>query len=288
MTLLYRQHGLQFPLDTVQIISWLLFAFFSVGFYFLLLPFLPHLVYDFVVIPYSVFLLFGIALKILCSYIDPKDPNVEYDKISKASKSLPPGFRVIDEHRYCCICKTFVTDKAKHCKLCNKCVEHFDHHCKYINNCVSKTRNYKPFFCLVIIMSVLSLSVAIGTCFIVFLILVGPLRPMFKVVSLRWLRIIGLSLLGVLSIPVSYLIIQLLVFHIGLVRNKITTYDFIVRSRKRRDPIPKKVIEQEGEEKTTEILLRRPTLDNNSAGSSTEKETSLCTPSCIIKPTKLD
>ncbi|KAL0222596.1 hypothetical protein RCL1_002450 [Eukaryota sp. TZLM3-RCL] len=281
--LLVRRNGLQPPYDAVQMIAWGLFAIFALGFYFVLLRFIPPFLNVFVSYPWTFFLILGTVMNLWVSLIDPADPAVDTRKITKLSRSLPVGFRVIDEKNYCCICKVTVGPRSKHCKLCNKCVGDFDHHCKYINTCVSKSRNYFQFFTLLITMTTLSITLAGGVFFILVLIVLGPLRFQFRMVPKRFLNVILLFLLGCIAVPTSYLLFQLLVFHVGLIKAKLTTYEFIVKSKRPQESIKPAIVQNDS--KQVEMVMRRP----GSVGSKLKDEEKRspgngvpsCLPSCI-------
>ena len=49
---------------------------------------------------------------------------------------------------FCDLCAKDVRHGSKHCRTCDKCVTHFDHHCVWLNNCVG-SKNYHSFLSLV-------------------------------------------------------------------------------------------------------------------------------------------
>ncbi|KAL0215183.1 hypothetical protein P9112_007367 [Eukaryota sp. TZLM1-RC] len=285
-----RRHGLQRPFDVVQIIAISIFGFFASGFFLVLLPFIPPFAFVYVAYPWIFLLSLGVFLKLWCSFIDPADPSVDYTRITRSSKTLPPGFRVVDEQNYCCICKTHVLPNSKHCKLCNKCVSNFDHHCRYLNTCVSKAHNYVQFFVLLIIMTFLAVSLCITTFLVFLFIIFGPLRSHFRSISFKWVKLAFLSLIGLVSLPTSYLLLQLLIFHVGLLRSGLTTYDFIVRSRKRKSstsappPLPsdevvtQTVIQKVDPKRHEELKKKQPSVVSC---------VTICTPSCISNQKRL-
>uniref|UniRef100_A0A8C3HMG9 Palmitoyltransferase n=1 Tax=Chrysemys picta bellii TaxID=8478 RepID=A0A8C3HMG9_CHRPI len=188
--------------------------------------------------------------------IDPADANVRENKYlgQLATFSRNQHAHVI-ENRHCHVCDVDVSSKSKHCGTCNKCVCGFDHHCKWLNNCVGE-RNYWLFLNSVV-SAILGLVLLLLIAFYVFVeFFVNPMmlrtNQHFEVLKNDtdiWfvflpaapietqapaiLVLAGiLILLGLLTV---ILLGHLLIFHIYLMWNKLTTYEYIVQQRPRQE-----------------------------------------------------
>ena len=121
-----------------------------------------------------------------------------------------------------------------------KCVDGFDHHCKWLNTCIGR-HNYKIFY--------VTLSSATGL--VVFEVIVEIVLIICFVVDKGSLQttisrfygessgsidswLIATSIMLALMIPVGALLVQLWTFHVGLIRDKTTTYAYL------REPTTKK------------------------------------------------
>ncbi|KAG9337767.1 hypothetical protein JZ751_028265 [Albula glossodonta] len=184
--------------------------------------------------------------------IDPADINV------LARKNYSNPMPVLDKRKHphvihnlhCYLCEVDVGPKVKHCSSCNKCIADFDHHCKWLNNCVGG-RNYWFFFVTVV-------SAVLGILLLVFIILfifiehflnpdVLRTAPQFQSVQENgtWLAFLpvapvetssaGILALAFITIMLGVasllLLCHLLGFHIYLLTQKMSTYEYIVKQR---------------------------------------------------------
>ncbi|XP_064410413.1 palmitoyltransferase ZDHHC11 isoform X1 [Latimeria chalumnae] len=251
-----RVNGWSLPLHTFQLVAWLLFSYLAVVGFGIYIPLLPYgwknagyAVIGLVFIYHSIVHLAAVS-------VDPADPSV---RAKKNYNGLMPVFdrskhTHVIQNLHCYLCEVDVGPKAKHCSSCNKCISDFDHHCKWLNNCVGG-RNYRFFFHTVVsaAVGVLLLVLVILYVFIQHFINPADLRtaPQFDRVSANttWLAFlpfapIETSAAGLLAIAAITVLLglacllllgHLLVFHIYLLRKKLSTYDYIVEQRHKQE-----------------------------------------------------
>ncbi|XP_043116734.1 palmitoyltransferase ZDHHC11 isoform X2 [Puntigrus tetrazona] len=253
-----RINGWSPPLHGFQLLAWLLYGFMAVVGFGVYVPLLPA--------PWSsaaygtigaVFLLHLLS-HVAAVTVDPADLSVRSRK--EYSSPVPVFDNTKHQHvihnLHCSLCEVDVGPKAKHCSSCNKCIADFDHHCKWLNNCVGG-RNYWFFF-VTISSAVAGMVLLIPVVLFVFVEhYVNPsvLRtaPQFQTVKGNgtWLVFLpaapletsSLSLLVLafitvlLGLAALLLLCHLLCFHVYLLSQGISTYEYIVR--KRQSPNPK-------------------------------------------------
>lgn len=187
--------------------------------------------------------------------IDPADYNVR----AKSYKGPLPEFdrtkhAHVIENCHCYLCEVDVGPKSKHCSACNKCVASFDHHCRWLNNCVG-SRNYWLFLNSVIsaLVGIVLVVIIASYVFIEFFLDPSKLRSdkhfQEKNESVVWFvflpvapvsttgpaipALAGITVaLGLLS---ALLLGHLLCFHMYLMWNRLSTYEYIVRQRHRQE-----------------------------------------------------
>ena len=141
--------------------------------------------------------------------------------------------------KYCWVCETDVAEHAMHCKYCNKCISQFDHHCKWLNTCVGES-NYPYFFrTLISISSLLLVHLGVMVGIVADIFSGGPTEQLAKDwfgVGTPYVVVCFNIVFCVFSSIAFMLIVQLLVFHVGLQRKGLTTYKYILRdNQKKRD-----------------------------------------------------
>ncbi|NXR02908.1 ZDHC1 palmitoyltransferase, partial [Sagittarius serpentarius] len=247
-----RRNGWSWPLHLFQIIAWLLYLFFALVGFGILVPLLPrHWLPAGYICP-GVCFIYHLVVHLTAVSIDPADANVREKNYlgPLATFNRNQHAHVIENH-HCHVCDVDVSAKSKHCGTCNKCVCGFDHHCKWLNNCVGE-RNYWLF-----LNSVLSAILGLGllllvACYVFAEFFIDPttLRSdrhfdALKNHTDRWfvflpavpvetrasaiLVMAGIFIL--LSLMTVILLGHLLTFHIYLMWNKLTTYEYILQQR---------------------------------------------------------
>jgi hypothetical protein len=268
MTTAKRHNGLASPHSRMQISTWVFLPVLVLQFLLFITPILP-LAASIVGTVVFLALCAGAAIfGFMATAIDPMDPRLS-DATEEGYKDpfagpfwqcivklpglqLPqhsPGVAV-DNHdhdnnnnntdhaeneektKYCWVCEHDVALQSMHCRYCNKCIANFDHHCQWLNTCVGE-RNY-PFFyktlwsiaILLVMHALIALALSID-------ILIGGTS---KLRANEWFSanlselVVSVNLLFVLLDSICLiLILQLLVFHIKLRAQNLTTYKFILQ-----------------------------------------------------------
>ncbi|NWS72023.1 ZDHC1 palmitoyltransferase, partial [Crotophaga sulcirostris] len=251
-----RRNGWSWPLHYFQITAWLLCLFFALVGFGILVPLLPHhWLYAGYICP-GVCFIYHLVVHLTSVSIDPADANVREKNYlgPLATFNRNQHAHVIENH-HCHICDVDVSAKSKHCGTCNKCVYGFDHHCKWLNNCVGK-RNYW-FFLNSVLSAILGLGLLLlVACYIFVEFFVDPMMlrsdshfDALKNHTDRWFvflpaapvetrapaLLVTAGVFILLSLVTVILLGHLLTFHIYLMRNKLTTYEYILQQRCQRE-----------------------------------------------------
>ncbi|XP_067348661.1 palmitoyltransferase ZDHHC1 isoform X2 [Channa argus] len=270
-----RNNGWSWPPHPFQLLAWLLYIYFAITGFGVFIPLLPAHWIPAGYICTGIMFLCHLCVHVMAVSIDPGDYNVR----TKSNKGPVPVFdrskhAHVIENCHCYLCQVDVPE-SKHCKACNKCVENFDHHCRWLNNCVGR-RNYKLFLqsvvsallgvCLVLVVSsyifieffldpsqlrtdkhfLVRNDTAVWFVFLP----VAPLRSAAAVIPALAAITIALALLS------SVLLCHLLCFHIYLMWNRLSTYEYIVRQRHRHDRDPRKPGPGSGKETAAPSIIK--------------------------------
>uniref|UniRef100_A0A3Q1EZW0 Palmitoyltransferase n=1 Tax=Acanthochromis polyacanthus TaxID=80966 RepID=A0A3Q1EZW0_9TELE len=250
-----RTNGWSWPPHPFQLLAWLLYVYFAVTGFGVFVPLLPPHWIPAGYICTGVMFVCHLCVHVMAVSVDPADHNVR----TRSHQGPVPVFdrskhAHVIENCHCYLCQVDVGPKSKHCSACNKCVADFDHHCRWLNNCVG-SRNYKLFLHSVIsaLLGVCLVLVVSSYVFIEFFmdpsklrtdkhfsgrnetgvwfvfLPVAPLRSAAAVIPVLAAVTVALSLLS------SGLLCHLLCFHIYLMWNRLSTYEYIVRQRHRVD-----------------------------------------------------
>ncbi|KAL2088410.1 hypothetical protein ACEWY4_015309 [Coilia grayii] len=250
-----RTNGWSWPPHPFQLLAWVLYLYFAVTGFGVFVPLLPTHWIPAGYICTGITFVCHLFVHLAAVSIDPADYNVR----AKSYKGPLPVFdrtkhAHVIENCHCYLCEVDVGPKSKHCSACNKCVASFDHHCRWLNNCVG-SRNYWLFLNSVIsALTGITLVVIIASyVFIEFFLDPSKLRSdkhfQVKNESVVWFvflpvapvstagpaipALAGITVaLGLLS---ALLLGHLLCFHIYLMWNRLSTYEYIVRQRHRQE-----------------------------------------------------
>jgi len=146
-----------------------------------------------------------------------------------------------DDTKYCWVCQTQVYSKSMHCKFCDKCVSVFDHHCIWLNTCVGAA-NYHYFYRTVLavfsmlLIHVITLALVIG-CY--YGEIAGVRRRAETLLVSKSDLDMGRIIIGfciaflILTLGAASLVTQLLLFHVRIKKEGVTTYEFIIKDNQR-------------------------------------------------------
>lgn len=249
-----KVNGWSCPPNIFQLVGWLVYTYMVIVGFGIYIPLLGSpwrlVAYSLITVAFVVHLITHIA----AVTVDPAHINVRAKK--DYSKTLPFFDRKKQPHvihnLHCYLCDVQVGSKVKHCGVCNKCVDDFDHHCKWLNTCVGG-RNYR-YFITTLFSATLGVSLLLLVILFIFIqhyLDPACLRtaPQFDSVQSNstWLVFLPLAavetssagLLVVAFITILMLFISLLLlghllgFHVYLLVNHMSTYDYIMRQRQR-------------------------------------------------------
>ncbi len=252
-----RSNGFESPYNGMQITTWILFPILFVQFFLFITTTLPIAISIPATVLFTGFGILGSYFGYVTSKTDPIDTKL-YEHINgrphpraleQKSKISQRGISIISngedgddvenskkeeqKTKYCWVCQTDVYENSMHCKYCNKCVGTFDHHCMWLNNCIGDA-NYHLFFRTVC--CVLLFSSTHVVALIIHLSLYFGGHESTRTLSNTWLNagvpeiVVGFNIgFLVLTVCTVILVGQLFTFHINLRREKITTYQFIIR-----------------------------------------------------------
>ncbi|KAM6942754.1 palmitoyltransferase ZDHHC1 [Xenentodon cancila] len=248
-----RTNGWSWPPHPFQLLAWTLYIYFAVTGFGVFVPLLPTHWIPAGYICTGIMFVCHLCVHVMAVSVDPADYNVRM----KRDRGPVPMFdrskhAHVIENCHCYLCQVDVGPKSKHCSACNKCVANFDHHCRWLNNCVGR-RNYKLFLHSVVsaLLGVCLVLVCASYVFIEFFLDPSKLRTdkhflvrndtgvWFVFLPVAPLRSAAAVIPGLAAVTMalallsSILLCHLLCFHIYLMWNRLSTYEYIVRQRHR-------------------------------------------------------
>ncbi|EAR90445.2 DHHC zinc finger protein (macronuclear) [Tetrahymena thermophila SB210] len=254
-----KVNGCSTPFTLYQITSWIIFTAQAIWVFYIFREFLKdQSTLNFIYLTlngafYILILIFGT----IASYCNPID-----DMITQQMNGIQ-----IDENKkthQCKICNLFVSEKTKHCGVCNKCVFEFDHHCEWLNNCIG-SKNYKYFILLVCsLIGELLTSISYTAYSLALYSNDYESYVQRSEFSLSCKTFLGLSIAVIIINIVSFLFcLQLVLYHAWLKIKGITTYEHIVKNRKKQQEKAKHKIDYK---KSNKEQVRNQTILDQTHG----------------------
>lgn len=228
-----RTNGFHSPLHPLQVLSWVV-----VGSDVLLFAIIGIPLIESVILKALVSVCFGasVVILVLAAYqatsCDPADPHIRRQdhgvQVNKdEDESLP----------YCVQCDAAVFARSKHCRACNKCVREFDHHCMWVNNCVG-AQNYRAFATCIGAVAVMTFNILAISIYLIIDYFAND-----EEFEMRWhdhfffkdvtkeVALVPFILLTVVNLPFFVLDMQLVILHMFLTWQNVTTYEYIMNKR---------------------------------------------------------
>jgi len=222
-----RLNGFEGPLHPLQVLSWVVFGADVLCFCIFAIPLIEAAHAQlFVSTAYAISVGVLVVSCVKATGKDPADPYVRLQdvQLKHEDPSLP----------FCLMCNTHVFTSSKHCRSCNKCITSFDHHCHWLNNCIGQ-RNYRAFATCIAAVAVMT-GIVLSTS--VYLLVEyytdeEALKVRLEEGSL-WPGMptrVALSILmaiAVVNLPLFALDLQLVILHVFLASQNLTTYEYIM------------------------------------------------------------
>lgn len=218
-----KQNGFERPYDELQILSWFLFPAFVVFWFLAILPVLSAPLNIILSVAFTGIFVTVIVYAYRTIVSNPMDRYQHYS--TELLNEVNP--------KHCYICDRDVFPLSLHCRICRKCVDGFDHHCKWLNTCIGR-HNYKIFYVTLSSATYLVVfELIVEIClFVIYIVNKEPLaQNLSSFYSTSPSNVdswfVSLCVMVALMTPVCVLLVQLWSFHVGLIRDKTTTYAYL-------------------------------------------------------------
>lgn len=226
------------PPHILQISGYISVLYLAYVFSFIVLERTPKAAAIPVGIIYYLELLILAFLTIWASWIDPTVQS-SIDQINaRANKTPYPETNQFEF--FCNWCQVSVDDNVKHCRTCGRDVYRFDHHCWWLNNCIGAP-NYHVFVKLIITCSAFLLTSSLTS--LGFLI-----GEMLERTSSNAELSMGSVAFG-MAFLFWLLITKLIHFHYYLHKRKMTTYEYVMEKRAKKNQKNKSEMSNKGKKK---------------------------------------
>jgi len=225
-----RIHGFRWPLHPLQVVSLVVFGTDFVVYLTLCVPMIETVLAQVLV---TCFFLISVGFLVVSTFratkCNPIDPFVLRDESEFKDEEL-------EELPFCGLCATTVQARSKHCRACNKCVASFDHHCMWLNNCIGGD-NYYAFFVSISSVAVM-IGVVLGTILYQFIDYFTneafesrlEASPVHSGLSMEAF-LVTLIAMSFVNVPLWCLDMQLVLLHVYLMHQNLTTYEYIMNRR---------------------------------------------------------
>jgi len=228
-----RTNGFHKPLHPLQLASWVVVALDVLTFSIIGIPLIePDIVKVLISLCFGASVIVLVLAAIKATKCDPADPHIrgqDYGvKVNKEEDEALP---------YCVQCDSPVFSRSKHCRACNKCVQDFDHHCMWVNNCVG-AENYRAFATCIASVAVMTANILVISAYLLIDYFANDEEfeirwhehPLFADVA-KEVALVPFIFLAVVNLPFFVLDMHLVLLHLFLSWNNVTTYEYIMNKR---------------------------------------------------------
>lgn len=226
-----RSHGFESPFHPLQIMGWAVFGTDVVAVGVFAVPILASLPFQLAAaVLYAASVAASVAACVAATSCNPADASV----LAKSEQAQYDLGDDTSEVPFCEICDVPVHPRSKHCHACNKCIGIFDHHCMWLNTCIGAA-NYTQFFMLLVSVDAMLgvLLCSVGSLIVEFVLFADDFQSRAEEVLSMPVGLVVLAhvVLCLANLPLFLLVSQLILFHLFLAHQGLTTYEYIDAKR---------------------------------------------------------